>query len=252
MPRTSVPQPVMHPSEPQHEASVSTHRRAGDAFPATATWLGGRVLEGAAGIGQANTHIMNIYAHPLKVYMMGCSLRWVGDPQDTVQGFFADRLSRADFLTRWLSSGRPLRFWLITGFKHYLFETARSIRKVRGTGSTDAAADAGIEITSDDPAGFDREVAMSLVREAMQRAQQGCVRDGLGKHWDLFAEHHVHDRPYDELAPRFGVDRARAAVMARTAANRFRGELRTLVAWEGATDEQIDREIRSLLEVTGS
>lgn len=239
-------------SAPAPSSESTGSKRPGDVFPATATWLNRCVGTGSADLTRANVHIMTIYAHPLKVYFQGCSLRWVGEAEDMVRGYFAGRLSRGDFLERWVESGRPLRFWLITGFKHYLLESARAVQRDRRAGSTEALAEQGLEIDADDTRGFDREVALSIVREASAAAQSGCVRDGLAAHWELFVAHHVGGMSYEALAPRFGVDRARAAVMVRTVANRFRSELRSLVAWEGASEDEIDREIRSLLEVTGS
>ncbi len=233
--------------------------RANDAFPTTVAWLGARVGEGALGVDEANRHIMTIYAHPLKVYFLGCTLRWVGEADDVVQGFFADRLSRSGFLAKWLASQRPLRFWLITGFKHYLMETAREVQKRRampsidaGGGTTSVPANEIPDLDAGDHRAFDREVALGLVREATSRAEQSCRADGLDKHWEVFVRHHVDGQPYERIAPDVGVDRARCAVMARTAATRYKAEVRALVAWDGATEEQIDREIRQLLEVTGS
>lgn len=264
-----------HPSEssestPSPKAGEPRERvrtRANDAFPTTVAWLTGRVGQGPRGVDEANRHIMTIYAHPLKVYFLGCSLRWLGEPDDIVQGFFADRLSRPEFLNKWVASQRPLRFWLITGFKHYLMETTRSVQRSRavasidagaggvggvGSGTTSVSANDVPDLDTSDQTPYDREVALGLVREATRRAQQSCLKDGLDKHWTVFVRHHVDGLPYERIAPDLGIDRARCAVMARTAATRYKAEVRALVAWEGATEEQIDREIRQLLEVTGS
>lgn len=235
---------------PSVEPALPRERRANDVFPTTAAWLPSRVNQGPEGVGQANSHIMAIYAHPLKVYFLGCTLRWVGEPEDVINGFFADRLPKPDFLPRWLASGRPLRYWLITGFKHFLMESARRVQRDRQMGTLDA--EGSFEASTDDTRGFNREVALSIVREATRRAEQACNENGLDQHWKVFVAHHVHSKPYEQLGPELGLDRARCAVMARTAANRFKAELRALVAWDGANDEQVDREIRSLLEATGS
>ncbi|MBN8644887.1 MAG: hypothetical protein J0L61_06540 [Planctomycetes bacterium] len=241
------------PEVPVPDSQVDQRQKAPfrtrDVFPTTVAWLSNRVLEGTRGLDDANRHIMHLYAQPLKVYFLGCTLRWLGEPDDIVQGFFADRLSRPEFLSKWVASRRPLRFWLIVGFKHYLLESARALQRDRRAGPL-GAADSD-DVGEADPKVFDREYAVSVVREATRRAEQSCEKDGLSEHWKVFTEHHVDSRPYEEIAPRLNIDRARCAVMARTAATRFKNELRALVAWEGATEEQIDREIRSLLEVTG-
>ncbi|MFM9957851.1 MAG: hypothetical protein ACKVZJ_07225 [Phycisphaerales bacterium] len=232
--------------------------RANDVFPTTVAWLSGKVSAGPSGLEEANRHIMTLYAHPLQVYFMGCSLRFLGDATDIVQGFFADRLSRPEFLARWAASRRPLRFWLITGFKHYLMETSRQVRKHRSEESLDLPSTAGSlanlvpDLETTDHTDFDRAVALAMVREAIARCEAGCRDAGLEQHWRVFTRHHVDGQAYERIAPELGLDRARCAVMARTAANRFKSELRALAAWEDASEEQIDREIRQLLEVIGS
>lgn len=253
-----------HPSRPDHRAAPApgtpprVRPRTNDAFPATVTWLGERVAQGPRGIDDANRHIMAIYAHPLKVYFLGSTLRWVGEPEEIVQGFFADRLSRPDFLNKWIASQRPLRFWLITGFKFYILESARALQRDRAVASIDAGSGTGPmagevpDADAGDQRSFDREVALGIVREAADRARKSCDDDALGAHWTVFVRHHLDGHPYERIAPDLGVDRARCAVMARTAATRFKAQLRALVAWEGASEEEIDREIRQLLEVTGT
>lgn len=232
--------------------------RANEVFPTTVAWLSDKVNAGASGVDEANRHIMTLYAHPLKVYFMGCSMRWLGDAQDIVQGFFADRLSRPEFLSRWSASRRPLRFWLITGFKHYLLEYSRQVRKDRSRESLDLPSTTGSmanlvpDESTADHTDFDRAVALAMVREAIARCEAGCRQAGLEAHWRVFTQHHVDGRGYERIAPDLGIDKARCAVMARTAANRFKAELRAIVAWEGASEDQIDREIRQLLEVMGT
>lgn len=222
-----------------------------DAFPQTQrTWLGSRIgRANGAGLTEANQHIMVLYAEPLKIYFKGCSLRWLGDADDMVQGFFASRLSKQEYLSSWLTSGRPLRYWLIVGFKHFLLETARSVAKVRDERPLEPSES---DFKGEELSGYDRQYALSLVREATTRAQRACEKAGLERHWRVFVEHHVEGQEYELISVRLGIDRARAAVMARTAATRFKAELRELVAWEGAGEEQVDAEIRSLLEAMGS
>ena len=69
--------------------------RTRDVFPVTQrTWLGRALVRGHEGLSEANHHIMDVYAQPLKVYYLGSSFRTLGEPDDVVQGFFADRLAR--------------------------------------------------------------------------------------------------------------------------------------------------------------
>src|SRR5882672_12709738 len=94
-----------------------------DVFPRTlGTWIGRKLQEGKAGRAEVNRHLMSVYAWPLQVYFRGSSDRWLGEPEDIVQGFFADRLDREEFLPGCQESGLRLRRWLMNGFCFYLKE----------------------------------------------------------------------------------------------------------------------------------
>ena len=212
-----------------------------EAFPQTRrTWMGKLLDEGD--LATARRHIMGVYERPLRIYCQGCSLSWVGDPQDLVAGFFADRLSRPAFLQRWLESGRALRFWLIVGFKHYMLEEARRRNREHQQGF-DVELDAEGSVPDRE---FDRACAVQLVHQALEKAAAECQSDGLGEHWDIFCLYHIRDTPLDRIAADKGVSAARAAVMKRSAVNRFRATLRELISWNGADDALIDAEIRDL------
>lgn len=216
-----------------------------DVFPSTmSTWLAGRVRDGESGVRDAGRHVMDVYAHPLRVYLLGSGFRTLGDPDELVNGFFADRLSRPNFLQRWIESRRPLRYWLIVGFKHFLYEHARRLRRAdfdELSGSISGDEESASRI-------FDREVARAVVNEAMKRAEGECRQAGLDRHWAVFRRHFLDGRPFAAVGAEFDVAAERAAVMARTAAHRFKRALRDLVSWDGASDEQVDQEITHLME----
>ncbi len=237
-----------------HEMDGSTTEHASssrpDHFPPTLrTWLCGVVGRGDEGIKEAARHVMDVYAWPLSVYFRGSTFRWLGEPDDVVRGFFADRLGREEFFERWLESDRRLRHWLIVAFKHYLFETSRARRRdgrVAGAGALEEppSGDAHGESLQ----GFWREIARSVVGRAMDRAEASCAADKLEEHWVVFRRHMVDGASYAEIEKERGIPAARAAVMARTAGNRFRIALREGVAWPGASEGDIDQEIASLME----
>ncbi len=215
------------------------------AFPSTRhTWIGKQMRDGQPGRQAVLTHLMEVYAQPLEIYCRGCSLRWLGDADDLVRGFFADRLTREAFLNRWLESNRPLRAWLIVGFKHFLFEQARRQRRDQAESIASEIDHAG---TRADLA-FDREYAKRLVASALCAAQDRCRETGLAEHWDVFKAHQVDGLDYESIHQRYGVNPKRAVVMARTARDRFKAALREAVAWEGARDDEIDGEIQALME----
>lgn len=222
-----------------------------DAFPSTRYTLLGRLLrEGPEGVMEARRHIMEVYEPPLRTYYAGTSFyrnhrRELGEVDDVVRGFFADRLSRDHFLYDWLLSRRPLRFWLITALKHHLFEQldakARHDRDRR-------ARPARVERDDGPEAAYHRELALWMVREAVRRGQERCEANRRAEHWRIAMDHQLRGRRFRELGEELGLSEQRVKVMARTGANAFKAALREVVAWPGATPPEIDREIRDLME----
>jgi len=224
----------MTPSSPEQRS---------DAFPSTrVTWLGKRLEEGEEGLAAAREHVMRVYAEPLTIYLRGSSFRGLDEDDELVQGFFASRLSRASFLHDWAESGRPLRRWLLTGFRHYLHERVREHRRFAAP-----PVEATAQAEPAPAALFNRHVALSVVREAMAMAEKRCRGEGFERHWMIFRLHTIDGLPYDDLPTEFREPPRRAATMARTASNRFRAALRELVGWPGASDEAVDREIHALM-----
>jgi DNA-directed RNA polymerase specialized sigma24 family protein len=206
----------------------------------------GRMLdEGDA--STVHAHVMEVYAEPLRIYCAGCSLRWVGQPRDLVAGFFADRLSRPAFLDRWRESKRPLRFWLIVGFKHYLHEEARRMKRA-GRAVPCENLDPG---STDSDKVYDQGCVVQLVRRVLTIAAADCKERGLEDHWEIFTMFHFRGLSLHQIAEAKGLEPARVAVMKRTATQRFRQILRELISWDGARDPEIDDEIRGLIGVLG-
>ena len=224
----------------------STSPDKGEAFPSTQmTWLGSVLGAGESGRRQATEHVMSVYAHPLRVYLRGSTFRELGEPDEIVHGFFASRLSRDGYLLDWLASGRQLRYWLLTGFRHYVYEQIEAQRRhtrPRGPGPDPP------EPPIDAEQAFHRESGLAIVREAYRRAEAACAADGQNDHWRVFEEHHLKGRSYGPIALELGFDERRTAVMARTAAGKFRRALRELVSWPDAGTAEVDQELRDLME----
>ena len=214
-----------------------------DVFPHTQlTWLSSQLDDGVAGLSKAREHVMEVYREPLMIYVKGSSFRSLGDAEELVQGFFADRLGREDYLAEWLSSGRPLRRWLLVGLKYYLKEQIRA--KKRGGASLEFDPD---DDDMDHPSRIYNEASgRQIVARAMLQAEEDLRERGFGEHWEVFVAHHIQERSFQSIGAEHKVDEKRAAVMSRTAARRFRAVLRELVSWPGASDEELDSEIRAL------
>jgi hypothetical protein len=232
-------------------ASTSESTRGSDVFPHTQnTWIDRQLGLGEMGMREINRHLMSVYAFPLRVYFLGSSALWLGEPDDVVNGFFADRLSREDFVAKWKASGMRLRRWLMNAFCYYLME----IRKLRKRNSAagelpENLPDEPITFSGNPDEAVDRAFVVSLVRRAMETAGTRCAEEGLGEHWAVFVRHHMSEHSYAKIAPDFSVTAARAAVMARTAGRKFRESLRELLTADGASPERVDQEIAALLEI---
>lgn len=98
---------------------------------------------------------------------------------------------------------------------------------------------------------MDRAFAVSIVREALDRARKACETKGLGAHFEVFHRHYDLGLSYGDLAADPGVTPAQASEMARSAATRLRGALRDLLASDGALESEVDRELETLLEICG-
>jgi len=222
-----------------------THERR--EFPQTArTWIEDHLVRGDAGQAEVNHHLMSVYAGPLRAYLACTPYRSLGEADDLVEGFFADRLGRPRFLADWHRSEKRLRHWLMNAFVFYLKETAR------GAGRQERLRNLSDELPDNSQApgeALDRAFATALVREAMEQARQSCESRGLADHFEIFREHHWNDVAFAELGTSRGISPERARVMSRTARDAFRRALRTLLLRDGGQGGDIDREIDSLLEV---
>lgn len=227
---------------------MSESRQRKDAFPATRmTWIRDRLDSGEEGRRDVTSHLMEVYAEPLRIYLLGSSFRSAGEPEELINGFFANRLARREYMEGWRSSDKRLRRWLINGLIFYIKEEYRR-QKRRGASLSDEA-EAGLEDPSDQYRAFEQAWAASVVRRAMSMASVRCSQEGLGAHWDIFVRHHIQQQPYAVCCQEHGVNAARAAVMSRTAATRFRDAVRELVSMDGADEKSIDQEIAGLRDL---
>jgi RNA polymerase sigma-70 factor (ECF subfamily) len=223
-----------------------------DAFPQTLnTWIGKRLQEGPQGRAELNRHVMQVYCEPLQVYFRGCSDRWLGDPDDMVDSFFADRLARDRFFSDWQKSQKRLRRWIINAFCYFLMEERR--RRNRDTGIGELPEELP-SFEGNPEREVDRAFVFSILRRALKQTQKICESQGLHDHWRVFYRHQCEGQPYAECACEFNVEPTRARRMARTARDKFRETLRELVAddLDGASNEAVDEELQALVSILDS
>ncbi len=215
-------------------------------FPKTRrTWIGQRLDEGKGGRGQVNRHIMEVYGPCLRVWYLGSSFRVLGEPEDIIHAFFADRLPREDFLFKWAASGKPLRHWLIIGFGFFLRETLRD----RKRNQRFSALPDEIAAVSDEDS-MDKIFAEVIVEKAGAIARESCLSKGLSQHWMVFLRHRYEGISYGKIGVEFDVTSDRAAVMARTAERHFVSAIRDLLSRDGVLSEEMVGQLQCLLEAS--
>ncbi|MEY2795172.1 MAG: hypothetical protein RIR10_888, partial [Planctomycetota bacterium] len=189
-----------------------------DAFPTThATWIDARLEEGELGREALNTHVMSRYARPLATYARASALRTIDEPDALVNGFFATRLTRAEYLASWRASGLPLRRWLVNGLLLHGRERQREQRKAARDGAAAAspcgscgcagacagglgngAAEVGLEPSAFEE--FERAWSRALLSDACELAERELVAEGDADAWASFRRHNLDGLEYAEIA----------------------------------------------------
>lgn len=233
-----------------------------DHFPQTQyTRIDGLLALGESGRGQLNSLLMSLYGEPLKVYFLGSSARALGEPDEIVHGFLADRLGRGEYIAQWRSSGLQLRRWLMNGLCLYLRELQKRERRRQGRELNDDA----LTFSGDPEREADRAYVVAVVQEAVRRAGEDCESRGLGRHWHAFRRRYYDGLSAREVGAEIGCTPEEADVMVRSAKRRFRAALTDLLAIDAQADgsspgkgpgstggADLDGTIRELLEALGT
>lgn len=220
-----------------------------DLFPATAcSWIDAQLSAGSRGRAALNQFLMRVYAEPLRAYVLGSSFRTLGEADDIINGFFASRLGRDDFVPAWRASGLRLRRWLMNAMCFYCRELAhQSGRRAAGGETTDRPD----PIAPDAERDLERSFARSAVRAAMDMAQAELSARGLGQHFELFRRYALDGDSCQKLAESLSIDPARAWVMIRTAQRAFSRAVSEVVAQDGAAPADVPAEITRLMHSLG-
>jgi hypothetical protein len=233
-----------------------------DHFPSTEwTWLATRIGEAAhdgRAAAELRTRVMERYAEPLRIYAKGSSLGWLDDSEALVNGFFASRLARDEYLMKWFESAMPLRRFLANGMLLYLREErrARARREARDGASVDALYERGADALAapDDARAFrelERAWARSVLGEACERARAELVAAGKGVAWAVFERHFIDDLPYEAVARELGIREESARPAARLAQAKVRDAMRWLLALEGVAEADMDEAIADVTRLVG-
>jgi len=228
-----------------------------DAFPSTnAEWLHQELDAGEERRRALRTVVMARYFEPLRIYVKGSSYRHLGESAELVSAFFVSRFARDDYLDAWRESRMTLRRWLINGLILSMREEVRRRRRaakrgMQGNGDMRTGEDGPVDplelLESPEPeaeAAFERAWAASILREACEEVETICHADGEDSMWLLFRRHFLDGQPYALLVDETGYEPARAAVVARTVANRVRAALKRLIVRDGIAADEVDVELQ--------
>ena len=214
------------------------------------------------GSEQALETLCRTYWYPLYAFVRGSGYS-PADAQDLTQEFFA-RLLAKDYLTAVVPEKGRFRTFLRMALKRFLIHEWERLRaQKRGGGRAHLAFDTSLaeERFRGDQAQpmtpdrlYDRRWALALLDEAMVRLEQEYA--GMGKAAEM-----SHLKPhltaghgeirYGELAAALGTSEGAARVAVHRLRKRFREVFRELVADTVATPEEVEAELREVLEALG-
>jgi len=180
------------------------------------------------------------------------------EAEDLTQAFYAKLIEKA-YLAQVDRSRGKFRTFLLASVKHFLSnERDRTLAQKRGGGATHVPIDlsAAEERYASEKAGglspeeaFEKRCALSLLDTALRALREEYVeRDDLG-HFEALAPLLTGDSPdlYERVANDLGMSRGALRVALHRMRGRFRAILREHVASLVSAPEQIDEEIRHLM-----
>jgi RNA polymerase sigma-70 factor (ECF subfamily) len=181
--------------------------------------------------------------------------------QDLTQGFFA-RFLEKDYLTRADQTRGRFRSLLVSSVENYLHhEHERSTAQKRGGGAALVCLDAEAAelsfqesaLTDESPAqAFEKRWASVLLEGVFRRLEREFAEGGKQDLFDLLQAHLWGDEealPYTELAAQLHTSEAAVKMAALRLRRRFREILREDIAQTVATPDEVDDEIRHLMDV---
>lgn len=185
------------------------------------------------------------------------------DAQDLTQEFFA-RLLQKDWLGAVERDRGRFRTFLIMAVKRFLAnEWDKSQAARRGGGQTPVPldtqfaencylADAGPSQSADHL--YERHWALTLLEQAMARLRAEYESDGRGGDFEHLKTYLTASRgeiPYAQIAQELGASEGAARVAVHRLRKRFRDVFRTTVADTVSSAEEVDAEMRYVVEVLG-
>ncbi len=185
------------------------------------------------------------------------------DAQDLTQEFFA-RLLQKDWLDAVERERGRFRTFLIMAVKRFLaneWDRSRAARRGGGQKVVPLDAEGAEERYLADPAPtlpadhlYEKRWALTLLDQALARLRAEYEADGRGADFSRLKEFLTAERgaiPYAEIARALGASEGAARVAVHRLRKRFREVFRTTVADTVSSAEDVDAEVRYVVEVLG-
>lgn len=198
---------------------------------------------------------MRMYREPLIAYVRcggwldGLKTEPGCDTVDSiVDGFMLAKIGEERVLRSWSIDRCRFRAWVRIAMQHYLLELARRVRQTAVNRRKHAERTAAAQDQTDDPAeAMDQVLRRTLTREAIVQAGADAANRGRADEWRAFLEHEIEHKPLEALDDLVPGTRGRKSAAMRRMRQLLVESVRSLVAWPGASDAQIDEEIEWLM-----
>ena len=234
-----------------------------DHFPSThATWIDAQLTiaerSRASGdeAGESNAldalrrHLMDRYHGALRAYVCGGSLRRLGEADDVVGGFFADRACRPAFLAQWRRSGLPLRRWMMTGINLYGKSMIRERTRDRERPVGEVPEDSALDESTAERA-FERAWSLSVLNAALARVHAELAAQDRLEEFGIFRRRVVEGEGYETIAPSVGRTAQQCANTTRLVTDRLREALRASLRDEGLAEREVEAALAELYGAFG-
>lgn len=212
----------------------------------------------AAEAKEALNELCGMYWRPLYAFARGFG-RSAEDAEDVVQGFLAKGIEKEIFAAADKEKGK-MRTFLLTSFKRYLRDVhARSVALKRGEGKVDTVDIAAEESrweddeAADPTLSFDKRWALIVVESAREQLRRKYEREGKSEVYNALAECLTGELEdgYQEISERLGVSLSSVKVGVHRLRKRFGEMLRAEILETIGEGEDVDGELRYLIEVLG-
>jgi RNA polymerase sigma-70 factor (ECF subfamily) len=207
--------------------------------------------------------ILSRYWKPVYVY-----LRRKGydhhDAMDLMQGFFEAKVLRRELIRKADRAKGRFRAFLLKSLKRYAASVTRAKRALKRSppGGLRSLDDTGVAAfyepsdTATPDEAFTHAWASELLGQVLAEVEKSCRDAGKAIHWEVFRARallpimeNAEPRPLSELCAKHGISsEARVSNMIVTVKRRFQKVLKRRVRESVSSDEEVDGEIRDLMQ----